>query len=57
MEMSIRIRVMVACSVGVASACLGQGTLTPPGAPGATMKTLDQVQPRTPIPSGLYTIS
>jgi len=29
--------------------CLGQGTLTPPGAPAPTMKTLDQVEPRIPI--------
>lgn len=28
---------------------LAQGPLTPPGAPAPTMKTLDQVQPRTPI--------
>jgi hypothetical protein len=28
---------------------LAQGPLTPPGAPGATMKTLDQVEPRIPI--------
>jgi hypothetical protein len=28
---------------------LAQGTLTPPGAPAPTMKTLDQVKPRTPI--------
>jgi parallel beta-helix repeat protein len=34
-----------------------QGSLTPPGAPAATMKTLDQVEPRTPISSAPYTIS
>ena len=28
-----------------------QGSLTPPGAPGPTMKTLTQVEPRTPISS------
>jgi len=31
------------------STVLAQGPLTPPGAPAPTMKTLDQVQPRTPI--------
>ena len=25
------------------------GALTPPGAPASTMKTLDQVEPRTPV--------
>ena len=30
---------------------MGQGSLTPPGAPGETMKTLAQVEPRTPISS------
>jgi hypothetical protein len=29
----------------------GQGALTPPGAPAPTMKSLDQVEPRTPISS------
>jgi len=36
---------------------LGAGELTPPGAPAPTMKTLDQVEPRTPIGSLPFTIS
>src|SRR5678816_1582998 len=36
---------------------LAQGTLTPPGAPAPTMKTLDQVEPRTPISALPFTIS
>jgi hypothetical protein len=31
------------------SSALAQGSLTPPGAPTPTMKTLDQVQPRIPV--------
>ena len=31
------------------STTLAQGSLTPPGAPAPTMKTLDQVEPRTPV--------
>jgi len=34
-----------------------QGALTPPGAPAATMKSLDQIEPRTPISSAPFTIS
>jgi parallel beta-helix repeat protein len=34
-----------------------QGSLTPPGAPAPTMKTLQQVEPRTPISSAPYTIT
>jgi Right handed beta helix region len=36
---------------------LSQGLLTPPGVPAPTMKTLDQIEPRTPISSLPYTIS
>ncbi len=35
---------------------LGQGSLTPSRAPAATMKTLDQLEPRTPIASLPFTI-
>lgn len=35
---------------------LAQGTLTPPGAPAPTMKTLDQLEPRTPISALPFTI-
>ncbi len=35
----------------------GQGALTPPGAPTPTMKTLDQIEARTPISSVPFTIS
>jgi hypothetical protein len=31
--------------------CFAQGGLTPPGAPAPTMKTLQQIEPRTPISS------
>ena len=33
----------------LACSAFGQGSLTPPGAPAATMKTLDQVEARVPI--------
>jgi len=36
---------------------MAQGSLTPPGVPGETMKTLAQVEPRTPISSLPYTIN
>lgn len=36
---------------------LSQGALTPPGAPAPTMKTLDQIEPRTPISTLPFTIS
>ncbi len=41
----------------VATGVVDAGTLDPPGPPGPTMKSLEQVEPRTPISSVPYTIS
>src|SRR5260221_12833185 len=35
----------------------GQGSLTPPGVPSPTMKTLDQVEARTPLAGGTSPLS
>src|SRR5262245_30488828 len=39
------------------STAFAQGSLTPPGAPAPMMKTLAQIEPRTPISSAPFTIS
>jgi len=39
------------------SSLLAQGSLTPPGAPAPTMKTLQQVEPRVPISTAPFTIT
>ena len=43
--------------LGCLGPALGQGPLVPPGPPGPTMKSLDQVEPRIPISSLPITIS
>src|ERR1051325_3438226 len=53
---SRRLLLALAFSV-LPSALLAQGSLTPPGAPAPTLKTLDQVEPRTPISSVPFTIT
>ncbi|EEF59298.1 right-handed parallel beta-helix repeat-containing protein [Pedosphaera parvula] len=40
---------MVLLQLVASLTALGQGSLTPPGVPAATMKTLDQIQPRTDV--------
>ena len=44
-------------AAAIAGAVLAQGPITPPGAPAPAMKTLDQIEPRTPISSLPFTIS
>lgn len=41
----------------VSNSAFAQGSLPPPGAPAPTMKSLDQIEPRTPISSLPFSIS
>ena len=49
-------RSLLALAIGAAPFLQAQGPLTPPGAPTPTMKTLEQIEPRTPISSLPFTI-
>jgi len=55
--MNKSITLAVALSAAAIFTAAPQGPLTPPGAPAPTMKTLDQVEPRTPISSLPFTIT
>lgn len=59
-QKNIRIVVVVGLSAMLApqfATCLAQGSLTPTGAPAPTMKTLDQIEARTPLSSFPVTIT
>jgi parallel beta-helix repeat protein len=47
--MKKRMWIAAAATTAAALSVFAQGTLTPPGAPGAMMKTLDQLEPRTDV--------
>jgi hypothetical protein len=48
---------IIVSSFVIGYSAFGQGALTPPGAPAATMKSLAQIEPRTPISSAPFTIT
>ncbi len=56
MKVRVTYAAFLFCLLAAASA-FAQGPLTPPGAPAPTMKTLQQVEPRTPITNIPITIS
>jgi len=49
--------ITIVLSFLIQHSAFGQGALTPPGAPAPTMKTLAQIEPRTPISSAPFTIN
>src|SRR5580698_8562441 len=50
--------VLLPCIIhSLPSTARAQGSLTPPGAPAATMKSLAQIEPRMPISATPFTIS
>jgi len=51
------IPIAIISAFGLQLSAFGQGVLTPPGAPAPTMKSLDQIEPRTPISSVPFTIA
>ena len=57
--MKTLLKTLLVCAATLTSTMsgFGQGSLTPPGAPAPTMKTLDQVKAGTPIASAPFTIS
>jgi hypothetical protein len=61
-ELTMKFRAEITITSLFSAFCLlpsafGQGSLTPPGAPAPTMKSLDQIEPRTPISSAPFIIA
>jgi hypothetical protein len=57
MKIKLLVLLLIISSFFTLHSALGQGSLTPPGAPAPTMLTLSQVQPRIPITSVPFTIT
>jgi hypothetical protein len=47
--LSVAVSASLSALIPEPSTCFAQGSLTPPGAPASTMKSLDQIEARTPI--------
>ena len=57
MKAQLKLLAISCLLVSISFCVFGQGTLTPPGAPAPTMKTLAQIEPRTLITSVPFSIS
>lgn len=55
--MKTKILIAAICSFSILHSAFGQGALTPPSAPAPLMKSLDQIEPRTPISSAPFIIT
>lgn len=57
MKKHVLLALFVASALIAPRLALAQGSLTPPGAPAPTMKTLDQIEARTPIAAATSTVT